>query len=180
MHSDSQYQTDKTSSFDDFKNVSLRFITFLCIVLAAIISSNYLYFVLTGQINVKFNLVSTIISILIHVFLFLVSLVLLQNIKDIRKLIQKTDWKMWRYKGKYRFAFSVAFRFLSYAIVLLAISNYIMTLFNDYDVSSDGATILNILLPAFLAGLSIAVNAWNIKMEERNTLRNKLFSTRLY
>jgi hypothetical protein len=87
---------------------------------------------------------------------------------------------MWRYKGKYRFAFSVAFRFLSYAIVLLAISNYIMTLFNDYDVSSDGATILNILLPAFLAGLSIAVNAWNIKMEERNTLRNKLFSTRLY
>lgn len=180
MDADLQYQTDKTSSFDDFKNVSFRFITILCIALAAIISSNYLYLVFTGQIDVKFNLVSTIISVLIHLFFFLVSLVLLQNIKDIRKLIQKTDWKMWRYKGKYRFAFSVAFRFLSYAIVLLAIINYIITLFNEYNISSDGTAILNILLPSFLIGLSVAINAWNIKMEEKNTLREKLFSTRLH
>jgi len=180
MDSDPQYLSDKTSSFEDFKNNSFKFITYLCIILAPIIMAHYLYLIITNQIQVKFNLILLVPSIVLSLFFFFVSLIVFRSNKEIRKLIERTDWKIWRYKGKYKFAFSVAFRALAYAIVIIAISNYIIGLIDDYDLSSDGSSILSILIPAFLGGLSVGINAWNIKMEEENTLFNKLFSTRLY
>jgi len=180
MDSDPQYLSDKTSSFDDFKITTERIFTNLCIVMAAIISANYIYLIITGQIHLKFNIVLLIIPISLALFFFFVSLIVFHENKGILKLIRKTDWKKWRSKGKYRFAFAIAFRFLSYAIVLFAVANYILGLSKEQDLSSDGTAILSMLVPSFLTGLSIAINAWNIKMKEENTLFNKLFSTRLY
>jgi hypothetical protein len=180
MDSDPQYLSDKTSSFEDFKITTEKVVTNLCIVLAAIISANYLYLMVTGKIHLKFNIFFLIISISTQLLAFIMSLIIFHENKGILKLIGKTDWKKWSSKGKYRFAFTIAFRFLCYAIVLLAIGNYFFGLLREQDLSSDGTTILSTLVPGFLTGLSIAINAWNIKMKERNTLRDRLFSTRLH
>ena len=179
MESDPGYLSDKSSSFDDFKYISFRILNYICIISAAIISANYLYFVLTGQILVKFDPIFTAMSILLPSLLFIAALIMFDDIKSIRKLIRQTDWQIWKFKGKYIFAFSVAFRFLSYAIVLLAISNYFIGFFKDSDISTDGPAIIAILWPSFLAGFSLGINAWNVKMEVKDTIRNRLFSTRL-
>jgi hypothetical protein len=143
----------------------------------------YIFWFATGIFNIEFNLSWLLIGISSALFPFLSELIL-KNYSHYEKAIEKINWKNIRTQNKYIFSLWYASAKIAFILLFIFLSHNLIYLYERPSPTTEIITNLIqvvVVIPLlFSIALADGVNIWNIKMKEENTLREKLFSTRLH
>ncbi len=179
MHQAQNNQAESDSAFKKSRNIFAN----LKAALSPIIILLYIYWFAAGIFNIEFNLSFILMGIFLALFAFLSELIL-KHYSRYEKAIAKINWKNKKTQKKYIFALWYASAKLAFILLLIFLSHNVVFFYERPSPATEVLTNLFqvVVVIPFLFAIVLAdgVNIWNIKMEAKNTLREKLFSTRLY
>ena len=171
-------QGQSKSLFKMLRNLSAKVRPMLTPIILII----YVYFFAAGIFKTRFHFIGFLLAAIFAIFAFLSELIL-RNYSHYEKEIGKIDWDNKNKQKQYFFAMRFASAKMAFILLLILISHILILRYKNPSAAGefviDFIFIFMVLL-FFSIALADGVNIWNIKMKEENTLRDRLFSTRLY
>lgn len=168
-----------TSPFKKLRNPLAKFGP----ILTSVIILLYVCWFATGIFKIQFDLIWLLISAVCVLFAFSM-IIILKNYKRYDKSIANLVWRNFKKGNKYIFVSWFAFAKMAYILLFIFIFHNLILFYKKpaatTEVISNLVFVTFVIPLLFSIALADGVNIWNIKTEAKNTLREKLFITRLH
>lgn len=145
-------------------------------IAAPIIIIRFIYLGIIGEITFNFDLLSFIFAIFAIILLPITILLAVgPSNKNINKQISKTDWNKWIGLGKFKFVLYHTYRYFAIITTCFTIGFLIL----DYKEAMsffNHIYYIYLIINFSMYGIVFGLNTWNYKMNEQNTIRNRILN----